>query len=427
MYVGGSGGGSAFTFRVRNLLFHLICAICVYGLALILTREHTTALVSGLLFCLDPVANQTVVAAIFTNTIAYACLLVGLLTFLIWSESKRTIFLAFSLLLVLCGMFYYEPVIVVFPMMIGYLCLQKYRNSVAPTLKEMVAWIGGSTAVLLAYALTRHLFVRGESFRVPFLTMLHNTILYAGGLLSPIDVVTANKFFRLPLPPVTHLGEKILALLVITIAVLSVGSIAFLKTPKAQAGMQRLDKGLIAYLIFSIPIALSPFLLFTPHASETYLYLPCALYSILLSVLLWAFLPTKTAYRLTVAMFLLSFGTGTWIRNQRVTKCGNVAKDILKSLPVSHWKYGDQLIRLSSGQSLPPHYGIYNYEGLATIDPNDPTVEHGAQDALQMVTGNSKLKVIIVSPSEMSRSCGIPNTCFEVSRDGNTRPVFPAP
>ena len=291
------GGGSAFTFRVRNLLFHLICAICVYGLALILTREHTTALVSGLLFCLDPVANQTVVAAIFTNTIAYACLLVGLLTFLIWSESKRTIFLAFSLPLVLCGMFYYEPVIVVFPMMIGYLCLQKYRNSVAPTLKEMVAWIGGSTAVLLAYALTRHLFVRGESFRVPFLTMLHNTILYAGGLLSPIDVVTANKFFRLPLPPVTHLGEKILALLVITIAVLSVGSIAFLKTPKAQAGMQRLDKGLIAYLIFSIPIALSPFLLFTPHASETYLYLPCALYSIL-SVLLWAFLPTKTAYRL---------------------------------------------------------------------------------------------------------------------------------
>jgi len=423
------GRGSALPFRLRNLLFHLICAICVYGLALMWTRERAVALVSGLLFCLEPVANQPVVAAIFTNTSAYAFLLAGFLVFLIWLESKRTMWLALSLLLVLNGMFYYEPAIVVFPMMAGYLFLQKCRGNRPPLSKEVAVWLGGSASVLLGFALARHFVVHGENARVPFPIMLHNAILYGGGLLLPIDVVTANQLFGSPLPPAMHLERKVLALLVITIAALAVGLVAFLRTPMARSRIKRLDKGLVVYLALSIPIVLAPFLLFTPHASETYLYLPGALYSILLSMLLWALLPSKVVYRSAVAAILLCFGIGTWIRNQRVADCGRIADNILKGLPVSHWKNGDWYIHLSNapGETLPPRYGIYNYKGLATIDPDDPDTGHGAKNALQVATGNPKLEANIDSPTEMSRSCKIPDTCFEVSRSGSIHEVLTAP
>ena len=83
------GGGSALPFRLRNLLFHLICALSVYAIALMWTRQRAVALVAGLFFCLDPATNQNVVATVFTNTSAYAFLLTGFLVFLVWAESKR--------------------------------------------------------------------------------------------------------------------------------------------------------------------------------------------------------------------------------------------------------------------------------------------------------------------------------------------------
>jgi hypothetical protein len=263
---------------------------------------------------------------------------------------------------------------------------------------------------------------------VPLPTMLHNAILYAGGLLSPIDVVTANQLFGSPLPPEIHLGRKILGLLVIAMLVLVVSFLAFLRTPMARTGIQLLDKGLVVYLTLLIPIVLAPFLLFAPHASETYLYLPAALYCILLSTLLWALLPSQVFYRSAVAAILVCFGVGTWIRNQRVAECGQTAYTILKSLPVSHWKNGDWYIRLSNipGETLPSRYGLYAYKGLATIDPGDPDTGNAIRKALQVATGNPELKAKIVSPAEIGGSC-VPDTCFEVSRSGSVQEVMQAP
>jgi hypothetical protein len=424
------GGGSALPFRLRNFLFHLICALNVYSLALMWTRQRAVALVAGLFFCLDPAANQNVVATVFTNTSAFAFLLTGFLVFLVWAESMRTIWLALSLLLVLIGMFYYEPVIMVFPMMAGYLSLEKWRGSSrAPTFRAIAVWLGGSAGVLLVFGLARHFVVHGKNIRVPFPTMLHNAMLYTAGLLSPIDVVTANQLFGSPLPPEIHTGKKILALLLIAIMVLTVSFFAFLRMPMARSGIRRLDKGLVVYLALLIPIVLAPFLLFTPHASETYLYLPAALYCILLSTLLWALLPSKVFYRSAVVAILVCFGVGTWIRNHRVAECGQTAQNILKSLPVSHWKTGDWYIRLSNvpGETLPPRYGVYDYKGLATVDPGDPDADNAIQKALQVATGNPQLRAKIVSPAELGSSCAVPITCFEVSQSGSIHQVVLAP
>jgi hypothetical protein len=424
------GRGSALPFRLRNLFFHLICAFSVYAIALMWTRQRAVALVAGLFFCLDPATNQNVVATVFTNTSAYAFLLTGFLVFLVWTESKRGIWLALSLLLVLIGMFYYEPVIMVFPMMAGYLFLEKWRgSSKAPSFKVISVWFGGSAGVLFVFGLARHFVVHGENILVPFPTMLHNAMLYTGGLLSPIDVVTANQLFGSPLPPEIHIGRKILTLLVIAILTLAVSFLVYLRTPMPRTGIQRLDKGMVAYLTLLIPIVLAPFLLFTPHASETYLYLPAALYCILLSVLLWTFLPSKVFYRSAVAAILVCFVVGTWIRNQRVAACGQTAFNILRSLPVSRWKNGDWYIRLFNipGETLPPRYGLYAYEGLATIDPGDPDAGNAIRKALQVATGNPGLKAKIVSPAEIGGSCAVLDTCFEVSRSGSVHEVVQTP
>jgi hypothetical protein len=245
----------------------------------------------------------------------------------------------------------------------------------------------------------------------------------------PIDVVTANQLFGSPLPPEIHIGRKILALLLMAILVVAVSFLAFLRTPMGRTGIQRLDRGLVVYLMLFIPIVLAPFLLFAPHASETYLYLPAALYCILLSTLLWALLPSEVFYRSAVVAILVCFVVGTWIRNQRVAACGQTAYNILRSLPLSDWKNGDWYIRLFNipGETLPPRYGVYAYEGLATIDPGDPDAGNAIRKALQVATGNPELKAKIVSPAEIGGSCTVPDTCFEVSRSGSVHEVMQTP
>lgn len=416
------GRGSALPFRLRNLFFHLICALSVYTLALLLTRERVIALISGLFFCLEPVANQTVVAAIFTNTTAYACLLVGLLAFLLWRQSRRGAWLVLSFVLILVGMFFYEPVIVVFAMMLGYLLLELWRGN-SLSRKEVLTWLAGSAGALFVFALARHLVVRGENPRVPPGMILHNATLYAGGLLSPIDVVTANQLFGFPLPPALHVGRKALLILLVAIGAGAAAIIAYSRTAAVRASLQLLDKGLILFLLILIPIVLSPFLLFTPHASETYLYLPAALYAILLSYLLWGLFPSKPLYWSVVALFLISFTTGTWVRNQRVVACGHIADTILTSLPTAKWSTGNWSIHLFSApsQTPPSRYGIYNYRGLSTIDPDDPDAGNGAQNALQLITGNPDLKAGIVNPGGTNPSCSAPDKCFEVFLNGSVR------
>jgi len=416
------GRGSALPFRLRNLSFHLICALTVYALALLLTRERVVALISGLFFCLEPVANQTVVAAIFTNTTAYACLLVGLLAFLLWRQSRRNAWLALSLALVLVGMFFYEPVIVVFAMMAGYLLLELWRGN-SPSRKEALTWLAGSAGAVFVFGVVRHLVVRGENPPVPLGTILHNAVLYAGGLLSPVDVVTANQLFGFPLPPALHLGRKAFLILLGAVGAGAAGLFAYCRTAAVRASLQRLDKGLILFLLMLIPVVLSPFLLFTPHASETYLYLPAALYAIFLSYLLWGLLPSKPLYWSVVALFLVSFTVGTWIRNQRVVACGQIADTILTSLPTAEWRTGDWSIHLFSAPSETPpaRYGIYNYRGLSTIDPGDADTGNGAQNALQLITGNPNLKAGLVDPGKTNPSCITPDKCFEVFLNGSVR------
>jgi hypothetical protein len=418
------GHGSALPFRIRNLAFHLICALCIYGIVWVWARDRLVALVCGMFFCLEPTANQTVVAAVFTNTVAYACLLSGFLSFLQWRESKQTGWLFCSMGLILIGLFFYEPVIVVFALMGGYLALEYWRGKTTVR-KELIPWAGGVAAVTFVFALVRHFVVRGTSPRVPTALIAHNFVLYMGALLSPIDAVTANELFGAPLPPQLHFDRTSLVWLLLAFAAIVVALVSLLRRRAVQENLKRLDKGLLLFLGLAIPVVLSPFLLFTPHASETYLYLPTALFVILLGISLRALLPSKWAYGAVVVLILLSFATGTWIRNNRVLACGEIADTIIHNLPTAHWKSGQWNITLSDfpDQTPPPRYGIYNYKGLSTIDPDDQETGIGAQNALQTMTGNSALRAEINNAPDAASACVIPETCFDVSLSGSVRPA----
>lgn len=418
------GGGSALPFRLRNLFFHLICALCVYGIAWFWTQDRKTSLTAGLLFCLMPIANQTIVAAIFTNTVAYALLLASFLLFLYWVDRGRGHILAASMILVLIGLFFYEPVIVIFAMMFGYLLLSGWKQNTLER-RKIIALAWSSASVLLIFAVVRHFVVHGQNPRAPLGTILLDAAMYITALVTPVDPVLANRLFGTPLPPVFHFSRQLLPWLALTFAALLVAVLFLLRTRAIQAGLRRLDKGLATFLVFSIFAVLIPFLVFAPHASETYLYLPAALYAIVLSLVFRALLTSDLAYGIVVAIFLLSFGFGTWVRNQRVVACGQTAARILGQLPVDDWKLGEDNIRLANARGEAPqhHYGVYLYQGLSTIERGEPGDSPAAMYALQLVTKNPKLTVEVVDPAEMDHSCGIPRTCFWVYRDGMVRDV----
>jgi hypothetical protein len=419
------GDGGAWPFRLRNLLFHLLCALLVYALAWEFTQDRQICLAASALFCVMPAANQTVVAAIFTNTTAYAFLLGGFLVFLYWLRLGRQTLLAASMTLILIALFFYEPAIVVFGMMFGYVLMlspivhSQLRN-------RMVKLAASSAAVLLAFTVVRHLVVRGASPRVPMGTMLQNTAMYCVGLVSPVDPVLGNYLVGAGLPPHIRLDERTWWSLAFSLLMLTLAVVAIARTSVVRAGYARLNKGLALFLLFCCFAALLPFLVFTPHASETYLYLPAAMYVILLSLVLRAFL-RSAVYITVIAILLVLFGASTWVRNQKVADCGDISRRILSELPVKDWKTGEEQILLANapGEASNHYYGIYLYRGLATIERGEPGDSPAAMYALQLATNNPELKVKIVDVQEMKNSCTLPRSCFWVHSDGTVQEFYP--
>lgn len=416
-----AGGGSAWPFRLRNLLFHLVCALLVYALAWEFTKDRTICFSASALFCVIPAANQTVVAAIFTNTVAYAFLLGGFLLFLHWLRKGQSLLLVGSVISTPIALLFYEPAVVIYGMMFGYVVFLSLTRQ--PPSKERIIKLAVSSAVVLsAFMLVRHSVVRGTNPRVPIATILQNGLMYCAGLVSPIDPILGNYLFGMALPPHIHPNARTWGLLAVLFVALVLATVAMARTGAIRAGYARLDKGLALFLFVCCFGALLPFLVFTPHASETYLYLPAAMYAILLSLVLRAFLGSA-AYVSAVATLLVLFGTSTWIRNQKVANCGETSDKILSELPVRDWKTGEKEILLANapGEASNHYYGIYLYRGLSTIERGEPGDSPAAMYAVQLATRNPELKVKIVDPQQMGNLCTAVQACFWVHGDGSVQ------
>ncbi len=416
-------GPAAWAFRFRNLGSHLLAVAFVYGIALILSGSTMGAAGAALLFGVHPLSNQVINAAVFGNTLAYAALLGSFFFFLASLEkgARWRWMIAASIILAWVALLTYESTIVVFGFMAAYAVLWQARGGIWPRgyLKTLAV---SSGVVLVAFFAVRRMFVSEPMPLVGVSVMAKNTVMYAVSLALPVDSVFSHEVFGTPLPSELKITKNlILAAAGICVAAMLAAGIA-LRSGEARKRAAQVDWVLVLLLGLGALFSLAPFLAFTPHASETYMYLPAALYAIILSLVFLKVSRSKAGYAACVGVMAGLFAAGTWVRNDLVTRCGATAQHILAQLPLDRWRSGEWDIRLAVPASEPPihRYGLYGWRGLATIDPGDDPSMPSAKFALQEFSQNERLKVEVVAPQDMG-DCKQPGRCFWVLRNGDVK------
>jgi hypothetical protein len=174
-------------------------------------------------------------------------------------------------------------------------------------------------------------------------------------------------------------------------------------------------------------------LAFKSHPSETYLYLPVAFYALLLSYMLLEVVPAyfgRAGARTSVSIALLVFGlfsAATYVRNTRVYQCGEIARQILFSLP--QLKEGSWKISFANitGEEKTRRYGFYGFRGIDVIGGGSPD-EWFITSALQLVYKNASLNGEIVKAGELIQKCQARvsehHLCLWVHSDGRVDPFW---
>jgi len=332
-------------FRTRNLAFHVLNVFLVYLLAWKLFRSLEISAVAAILFGLHPITNQSVIGSVMTNTMAHSAFIMALLMVMRSAESARRwwLWLTGGVISGWISLMAYDPNIVIFGLIFVWLVGQWLGGCAFVSRRSIVVFIAASVLLIGAYFGLRELYVpsgwtRAASDAVSVGVMAKNAIMYAGAMLSPVDVVLANEWVNAPLPPDMAsrlswaVGYGVMALLT------SLGfgflMLRWLKTKNSAS-----DKLAVVLLILGTILPLSTLLLFQSHASETYLYLPAAFFAILLSYALAKVLrdasgrTLRSFYSLIIVLLLVLFASATWARNNRVSQCGETARRILSELP----------------------------------------------------------------------------------------------
>jgi hypothetical protein len=413
------GDGRPLLFRLRSLGSHFVVVAAVYALALMLFASPAVAFSAALLFSIFPLANQSVVACSWPITCAGALTLTSLVLFIrsVRDQGRRWLWLTLSLAAGWITIFYYEAGVAVFALMYGYLALdyfERRRVAVPPRFLVVLTVVVALIGVTLMAARNASMTIPPERVRIG--TMVKNAAFYGGGLLSsPVDSVLAHDLFDTPLPSEMRLDSSAIVPVSTSLVVLAIGAILLLRA--LRSGSTRKPFVPLVALAIAAVILLIPFLRFTPHASETYLYLPSAMFCTILAAFLHLTVRRPWGYAACVAVLAVVFGAATYNRNHHVATESVIANRILLGLPISQWKQGSWQIQLAEADPSLPRFGMYEYQGLATIDIGDPKLP-AAECALQLATRNQALKVRVVPATEMRFGCAQPVQCFSVDAGG---------
>ncbi len=417
------GGHTAPPFRVRNLAFHLLVAYSIYGIAWLMLGAAIPAAAAGLLFGIHPLAHQSVIVASWGVTAAYAFLFVSFFLFLYSLHCKRWAWpLAGAFLSMLLGLLTYEPVIVNFGFMALYLLLWWRRHQPLPRFYLPALALGAAITFAL-FAVPRFIFVGQQAGVTSPSVIGKNLVVYLGATLLPVDSLLANSLWGTPLPSEIRLTRNlVLAVSAVGVAVI-LACLALLRQPVWRTRFQGLDWKTLSFFAIAAIACLSPYLVFTPHASETYLYSPIAFYSLILATALWRLLPGRAFYAAFACVAALAL-SATLVRTETVIACADTAQKIVSQFPVSRWSQGSWDVVMATTPQEPPlhRYGIYGYHGLSTIDPLEPGMPVG-QWAAQLVSGNPAVKVRVVEPSALPALCSGSQECYWVLPNGDLKPT----
>ena len=132
---------------------------------------------------------------------------------------------------------------------------------------------------------------------------------------------------------------------------------------------------------------------------------------------------SQSPYIAAILILLFLFGAATWVRNDRVTQCGETAHRILSSLSNELLTNGNWKLSFAnvSGEQVSHRYGLYGFHGIDTI--GDGSMANGAiRSALQLVFKNGLLIGEIVTSEELTTICSSDvssrHLCLWVHSDG---------
>ena len=255
-------------------------------------------------------------------------------------------------------------------------------------------------------------------------------MIYAGSYLLLIDPVLAHEWFQTPFPSEALHGEMTIEWIFVT--VLPAACILPLLLFPWRYIRDRLramdDWPMMIFLFIATVGSFSAFLLFTDHASETYLYLPTLFVTLMASRLICQLLKPEEGRRLPyiicMTVLIILFGCAVTVRNNSVVACGAIAQRILTGFPTDRLRQGSWRIVLSPAPGEPPSapYGMYGHSGIDTLGIG----EYGGsaiERSLQSEFANPNVSAEVVSPEQFEKVCADPSAspstlCVEVHKDG---------
>ncbi len=418
--------GSATLFRIRNVLFHLMNIALVYGIGWLLLKSYLTSGAAALLFGVHPLVNQPLVAASFTIPGAHIGFLFSIFCFVLAVNKKKgwSMWLCLALFASWLAILTYESSISTFPIMIAYLvirCATQRKMPVSPVFLKAFAL--GTVLVVGSYLGMRTLFVEVAAKQaVPSIqTMTKAAVMYSASLVLPVDSVLANEWFGAPLPSEIQFGAIPKVWLALFLVVIFATIVVVMLRKQIIERLYSSEWASLLFLLAASILSLLPYIVLTPKPSETYVYLTVAFFGLFVCGLLKALLavseqgPRRTVYIAVVGVLAISFSCATWVRNNRVVKCGVTAERIVTGLRQERLEKGPVSVTLaaSPNEPLSRRYGIYGWRGIDTIG------EPGMKSAVQWANDNEQLKVKVEPPGSYSEDCNSAGRiCLWVHDDG---------
>jgi hypothetical protein len=416
-------------FRMRNLLMHLVSVAMVYGIVWLIARSPLLAAGAALLFGVHPMANETVVVAIWTNATAYALFFSSFFFFLYslrrMDEARDwRLPMSASLVCAFIALFTYEPTIVVFALMAGYLAVRRLRG-LRRSRSYTVALVAGIAIETVFFLAVRHAMIAHAAPWNSLGIVMRNATMYLVALILPVDFVLSNAIFRTPLPSDLHFTPAMAIVPAAGAIALSLVAVTLARLPPIRERLANVDVPALLFFLGAIPLAFLPLLLFREHPSEHDLYPSVAFYTAIIAMLTWQLTRSRAAFAVIISLLALSFASGTWLRNINVERCGAIAQNIMTHLPVDDWRKGQTHVVLAPAPQGPvaKPYGMYNHTGLATIEVPGSGVDDAAQAAVQIATRNERVVVEVVNSAAMGTHCKTYDACFLISSSGDVSPV----
>jgi len=421
-----AGEGSAHYFRTRNVICHLINVVFVYLLSWMLFRNRWLSIIGALLFGIHPLANHAIVGAVMTNSAAHSMFLFALLMF-VWSTKKNGLTSVMALFVALfagwLSLLTYEAAIVLYPLLFGYLAIQYLATRKWPVSKSYTLYLlFGSIFFWTIYYLLHAKFVPYSAKRaVPSVSlMIKNLLTYAVATVLPVDPVLANAWFGTPLPSDVDIHGRAITLL---LGIIGLGGVLLIGFLLLKFKRQMIDRTWPAqlFVLMAAASAIAPLIVFTDKPSETYLYLTIAFVAILFASFAVQLLKPETNLRgraiviAVVGLLSISYALGTWVRNDKVHRCGETAHQIASGLDEQRFKSGTWFVYLmpAPGEPQSHRYGMYGWRGIDTVGTS------ALQEALQLVNRNENVIARVLAPEEVSKVCNSSHyICLEVHDDG---------